>query len=184
MPSAFDTTLSEHLLLSLAKEGEMEAQEYLKLVPRVRNDYVDFYPVAGLLHGNYISTDTSTDSGGHTIKGKLGGDMQATSIFLCQLMLTPNESFKIAGCDRRSAHDFQLKIFINADGYLRLDELNKRRIERKRKRNDYLITVAVAILTAVLSSFLTHYFTLQRLPLEHPQNLTNTAGAEPASVER
>ena len=157
-----DKAITEQLLRLLADRGEMKAQEFLASVPRTRGDYLDFYPVAALLHAGYISTDSTFDSGDKKVEGKLGLNTKDTAVFLCQLMLKPGESFQIDDCPRESAHDFPLKVFITSDGYLRLDELAERKAERVRKRIDYLAALAVAIVAALVSSYLTHHFASER----------------------
>jgi hypothetical protein len=91
MTRAAQTPTSEPLLELLAAEGEMKAQDFLTHVRRTCGDYLDFYPVAALLHAGYITTDSETSTpAGKTIKGKLGGNLQATAVFLCQLVLPVN----------------------------------------------------------------------------------------------
>lgn len=99
----------------------MRAQEFLSNVPRIRGDYVDFYPVAALLHAGYVSTDSTTESGKKKVEGQLGLNTKDTAVSLCQLTLKPGDSFQIDGCPRDSTHDFPLNVFITAEGYLRLD---------------------------------------------------------------
>jgi hypothetical protein len=170
-------TVTEDLLNVISERGEMPAQEFLKAVPRKRGDYLDFYPAAVLLHAGYVSTDSTTESGGERVKGKLGLNTYDTAVFLCQLMLKPGESFKINDCPRDSAHNFPLKVFITSEGFLRLDELAERRAERVQKRVDYGIALSVAIVAALLSSYLTHLFASERLRLEGGQHDSNaTAG--------
>jgi len=167
MTRAAQIPTSELLLELLAAEGEMKAQDFLTHIRRTRGDYLDFYPVAALLHAGYITTDSETNThDGKTIKGKLGEDLQNTAVFLCQLVLPPGESFQFNNCGRESAYSFPVKIFMTADGYLRLDELEQRRVERKRKRNDYIVSLTVAVLVALLSSYLAHYFATKRLQFE------------------
>lgn len=159
--------LAEPLLDLLAAEGEMKAQDFLTHVHRQRGDYLDFYPAAALLHAGYITTDSVTSTGrGTEIEGKLGGNLQDTAVFLCQLVLPPGESFQINNCPRDSAHNFPIKVLMTAEGYLRLDELEQRRVERKRKRTDYIVSLTVAVLVALLSSYLAHYFAMKRTQAE------------------
>ena len=127
-----------------------------------RGNYLDFYPVAALLHAGYVSTDSALDSGEKSVEGKLGLNTKDTAVFLCQLMLKPGASFEVDDCPRDSACDFPLKVFITSEGYLRLDELAERKAERFRKRIDYCVALAVAIVAALLSSSLTHYFASER----------------------
>jgi hypothetical protein len=157
---------SEQLLELLAKNGEMKAQEFLAHVPRPRGDYVDFYSVAALLHANYIRSNSTLDHSGEKFQGQFGVNMRDTSVVLCQLMLPPGESFEINKCPRESWHDSDITLFITSEGYLRLDELQKRRQEKRQTRNGYWVAVGVAILAAVLSTSLSHYFALQRLAVE------------------
>ena len=53
------------------------------------------------------------------------------------------ESFQINNCPRDSAANLPLKVFMTADGYLRLDELEQRRVERTRKRTDYIVSLSL-----------------------------------------
>jgi hypothetical protein len=172
--------MAEPLLKLLAAEGEMKAQDFLTHVKRNRGDYLDFYPIAALLHAGYITTDSVTSTGrGQEVVGKLGGNLQDTAVFLCQLMLPPDESFQINGCLRDSAHNFPVQMFMTAEGYLRLDELEKRRIERKRKRIDYIVSLAIAVLVALLSSYLAHYFAVKRSQIERPQAAAVSSSPSP-----
>jgi hypothetical protein len=76
MTRAIQTPRSEPLLELLAAKGEMKAQDFLTHVQGTRGDYLDFYPVAALLHAGYITTDSETSPpDGKTIKGKLGGNL-------------------------------------------------------------------------------------------------------------
>jgi hypothetical protein len=174
--------VTENILKILASQGEMKAQELLVYVPRVRGDYFDFYPVAALLHAGYISTDSTSETSGKIVEGTLGRHAHETAVMLCQLALPSGKSFEIDKCPRDSWHDFPLRMFMTSEGYLRLDELEQRRIERKRKRTDYFVSLGVAILAAVLSSSLAHYFASKRLQREperksgeitRPVNLNN-----------
>lgn len=161
--------ITEELLQSLANRGEMKAQEFLSRVPRTRGDYLDFYPVAALLHAGYISSDSTFERGERKVEGKLGLNTKDTAVFLCQLSLNLGESFEIDGCPRESAHDLPLKVFMTSDGYLRLDELRQRRTERLKKRIDYMVSLSIAVVAALLSSFMAHYFALERQHLERVQ---------------
>lgn len=168
--------MAEPLLEFLAAEGEMKAQDFLAHVKRKRGDYLDFYPAAALLHAGYITTDSQTSTGrGKTIEGKLGDSLQDTAVFLCQLVLPPGESFQINNCPRDSAHNFPIKVFMTAEGYLRLDELEQRRIEQKRKRNDYIVSLTIAVLVALLSSYLAHYFATKRAVIERAKSAASTS---------
>ncbi len=165
----------------------MIAQEFLAHVPRQRGDYLDFYPAAALLHANYISTDLESDRSGKTIEGKLGFNTHETAVMLCQLILPPGESFQINHCPRDSWHNFPVMMFMTAEGYLRLDELEQRRVERNRKRMDYFVSLAVAVLVALLSSYLAHYYASKRLQLErshHPSATQRSPTVQPSGSAR
>src|SRR5947207_15222760 len=97
---ALPNSSMESLLALLAVRGEMDAQTFLAAVSRPRTDYSDFFQVAALLHAGYIGTDSITEIRGEKIPGRLGATTRDTSIFLCQLMLKPGESFEIDGCPR------------------------------------------------------------------------------------
>ena len=173
--------MAEPLLEILAAHGEMKAQDFLAHVPRRSNDYLDFYPAAALLHAGYVSTDSTTETGGTKVRGTLGLTMQDTAVFLCQLILPPGESFQINNCPRDSAYNFPVKMFMTADGYLRLDELERRRTERRRKRNDYIVSLTVAVLVALISSYLAHYFAVIRSQAERTQQTNVSASPSPKS---
>src|ERR1041384_4650564 len=115
--------MAEPLLEVLATHGEMKAQEFLKHVARKRGDYLDFYPVAALLHAGYVTTETITEIGRTVAGAKLGVTLQDTALILCQLMLPLGESFQFNKVPRHSMHDFPVTIIMTAEGYLRLDEL-------------------------------------------------------------
>jgi hypothetical protein len=164
---------TEALLKLVAERGELDAQSLLAHVPRPNATYLDFFPLATLLHAGYIATDSVTENREQKIQGKLGVTTQDTAIFLCQLTLKPGESFEINGCPRDSARGLPLNVFITAEGYVRLDELQERAAERRRKRRDYLVTALVAIAAAVLSSVLAHYFATERFSAEHHLSAPN-----------
>lgn len=161
----------EELMRFLAAQGEMSAQEFLKKVPRIRGDYLDFYPIAALLHANYINTDSTVESAGKVVDGQLGVTMKKTAVFLCQLMLPVGESFYIDGCARESACNFPLNVFITSEGYFRLEELEQRNIERVRQREAYIISLGIGVFLAILSSFLAHYFASQRVNNEYTKHM-------------
>lgn len=153
----------------------MRAQEFLALVPRIRGDYMDFYPVAALMQAGYINSDSTHDRGGEKVRGKFGLSTKHSAEFMCQLVLPPGEVLTIEGFPpRESAHDFPVNLFITSEGYLRLDELRERRLDRRTKRIDYLMAFMVAIVVALISSYVAHYFALERLALER-------AAAKPAA---
>lgn len=162
--------MTEDLLKVLALHGEMKAQEFLSHVARPRRDYIDFYPVAALLQARYIATDAITEHHrGMTITGQLGADSRETALMLCQVMLPPGQSFEVNRVRRESLHNIPMLVFMTAEGYLRLDELEQREMERRRKRIDYFVSFTVAVLVALLSSYLTHYFASRRLQIERAQ---------------
>ena len=163
--------MTEKLMRFLAARGEMPAQEFLEKVPRTRGDYLDFYPIAALLHAKYISTDSTTESAGKKVEGQLGVTMKKTAVFLCQLTLPSGKSFQIDGCVRESACDFPVNVFITSEGYLRLDELEQRKVERNRKRVDYAVSLVIAVSVAILSSYLAHYFASERARNERTQQM-------------
>lgn len=179
-----DWATTEQLLSILAQHGEMTGQEFVARVPRLRGDYSDFYPAAALLHAKYIDTDISSGEPGKLVKGSFGPNTHETAVSFCQLALPEGESFQDYEAPRNSWHDFPCRIFMTAEGYLRLDELKQRHIERKRKRVDYIMSIVVAILAALISSYLTHYYASKRLQVEIPRRtlsgIENTApGASP-----
>lgn len=150
------------LLEQLADRGQMSANEFLKGVPRTHGEYVDFYSAAALLHAGYVSTDSTTESGGEKKRGTLGIDTRDTAIFLQQLMLPKGDKFQIDGCPRESAIDFPVTFFITADGYLKLEELNEKKANQRQQRLNYLMSFLVAVVAAVLSAILFNYFAVQR----------------------
>ena len=166
LSKALPKRMTEELMRFLAVRGEMPAQEFLKMVPRTRGDYLDFYPVAALLHAKYISTNSTND------EGKLAPTMQKLAVVLCQLMLPIGESFQIDGCARESWCNFAVNVFITSEGYLRLDELEQRKLERNRKRMDYVVSLVIAIFIAILSSNLANYFASERARNERTQQIT------------
>ena len=151
--------VNEELLRLVASHGEMSGQEVVSSVARPRNDYTDFYGLAAMLHGGYISTDSTSESGGEKKRGTLGLDTQCTAISLCQLALPPGASFFVNDCPRESWHDFPLKIFITSRGLLKLEELDKEAAIKQQKRRDYYFAIFIAILAAVVGGFATSYFT-------------------------
>lgn len=150
------TPYNEQLLKTLAVNGEMEIRDFLKQVDRSRNDYTDFYGVAAMLHGGYISTDTTTTD--EPIRGALGIDSQCTAITLCQIALEPGQFFIENKLPRESWYDFSAKIFITIQGLLKLEELERYNSSLQQKRFDYLFTIFVAIFTAIVTSLVTNYF--------------------------
>lgn len=172
-----DEIFSESLLRLIADKGEIDAVELLALVPRIHNDHIDFYPLAGLLHAGFISTTSRLETGdGEKIVGKLGKSTRDTAGFLQQLTLRQGETYTFNNTQRDPV-DFPIEIFVTAEGYLRLDELSQRKLDRSRKRNDYLMTAMVAICAAILSTALTHYFAMSRLTVN--SNVRHAVEAAP-----
>lgn len=153
------SAVHEELLRLIANRGEMPAQELVAKIARVRHDYTDFYGLAAMLHGGYISTDSTTNSGGEKKRGTLGLDTQSTAVSLCQLALPQGQSFTFNNCPRDSWHNFPVKIFITGQGLLKLEELDERAEAKRQKRFDYFFAVFIAILAAVAGGFFTSYFT-------------------------
>lgn len=146
------------MLRSLASRGEMPGRELVMLVARVRHDYTDFYGLAAMLQAGYIATDTSTERQGRTEHGALGFDTQGIAVSLCQLSLSPGESFTFNDCPRESWHRFPVKTFITSKGLLKLEELEQRAEARKQKRFDYWFAVGIAILAAAATGLFTRLF--------------------------
>ena len=153
--------VNEELLRLLATRGEMPARDLTLLVERKRNDYTDFYGLAAMLQAGYMATDSNTESRDRTEHGAFGLDMQDTAVSLCQLSMSPGESFTFDDCQMESWHDFPVKIFITSDGLLKLEELDQRVESRRQRRFDYLFAVAIAILAALASGYFTSVFTPQ-----------------------
>jgi hypothetical protein len=149
---------NEELLKSLASKGEMPIREFLLKVNRPRNDYTDFYGVSAMLHGGYISTDTTHLSDGKMVRGTLGIDTKSTSIVLCQIALEPGQSFIENELPRESWHDFSAKVFITTQGLLKLEEINENNSARSQKRFDYVFAIFIAILAAAAGGIATSYF--------------------------
>src|SRR5436189_4481572 len=119
------------------------------------------------MEAGYIAVDGEVTTGaGITVRGKLGADTRESAIMFCQLALPKGESFEIYNCPRESWHDFPCIIFLTAEGYLRLDELERRKTERRRKRMDYFVSLIVAVLVALISSYLTHLYATRRAETE------------------
>ena len=184
--------ISKELLETAASAGELSAFEFLEKIPRTFGNYKDFYQAAALLHAGYISTDSTTDSQGEKKRGTLGIDTKETAVFLQQLVLPKGESFEINGCPRDSAAGFPVRFFITAKGYLKLEEIIEREASKKQKRIDYAVSLLVAIIAVIVSSFLFHYFALQRTPenriptksqVKHEQELlTNQSSSQPKTA--
>jgi hypothetical protein len=151
---------NEELLRLLASHGEMPIREFLLKVKRLRNDYTDFYGVAAMLHGDYMSTDTTTDSAGEKTRGTLGINTLDSAVALCQITLEPGESFMLNDCPRDSWYDFTAKIFITSQGFLKLEELDDKNSSKVQKRLDYVFAIFIAILAAIAGGIATSYFSL------------------------
>lgn len=149
---------NEELLRTLATRGEMPIRDFLLQVKRLRNDHTDFYGVAAMLHGGYMSTDTTSESGGEKMRGTLGIDTQSTAVALCQIALEPGQSFTQNDCPRESWHDFTANIFITIQGLLKLEALDENNSNRRKKRFDYFFAVLIAVFAAVSSGLATSYF--------------------------
>ncbi len=141
--------MNMELLKSLAVAGEMPAQEWLRHVPRRLGNYRDFYAAAALLHGRLAQANSVNDG------GLFGETTQQTAEGFCQLMLKPGDSFMVDGCARESWHDFEVAIFITAEGLLRLDELERRRQDREFAMR---LAIGAAIISAVATALLSMVF--------------------------
>jgi hypothetical protein len=97
-------------------------------------------------------------------------------MIFAQILLPEGESFEINGCTRESWHDFPVKVFSTAKGFLKLEEIleaEKRELrERKLKRKDYIMAIFTGVLVAVVSSWL-QYFALERSGATTPSKQFN-----------
>lgn len=161
-----DILMAEPLLELLATHGEMKLIDFCREVPRPRGDYLDFYPAAALLHAGYISTTWTLYKGGEKVKDTYGTTTRETAARLYVEVLPEEETFKFDSIEFTGKPFHIGEVFITAEGYLRLDELQRRRAERKRKRLDYIVSLFIAVLAVLLSSYLAHYFTLKRASIQ------------------
>ncbi|UHQ18801.1 hypothetical protein LVB87_11475 [Lysobacter sp. KIS68-7] len=155
------TPAHENLLRLLAARGEMPGQELVLLVPRLRNDYTDFYGLAALMHAGYMFADVGADERRRMERGPVGSDTQDTAVSLCQLSLPAGESFVFHDVGYESWHDFPVSICITSHGLLKVEELDQRAESRRQRRFDYWFAVAIAILAALASSFFTRLFSFR-----------------------
>ena len=164
---------ARNLLEAINSEGEMPAKDLLALVPRRTNDYRDFFVAANLMHAGYFDFDAGTEK--HT--NPLGANSQETAINFAQIMLPEGESFEINGCPRNSWHDFPVKAFSTAKGYLKLEEViedeKREEKDRRQKRKDYFMSILTGIIVAVVASWLFHHFALERSEATTPNKQLN-----------
>lgn len=154
--------INQRLLEAVSEKGELEIQELLNVVPRIKGTYLDFYPLAILLHAGYLQTDTTTERmWGHvrsTENEKLGFDTKETAQTLFQIALPKGESFIVNKVVRESWCDAEIVIFLTANGAMKLEEIQDKRASKKEKFTDYRVSLLIAVLAALVSSAATFYF--------------------------
>ena len=164
---------ARNLLDTINRNGEMPAKDLLGLVPRRKNDYRDFFVAANLMHAGYFDFNAGTEK----CTNSLGVTSRDTAINFAQIMLPEGESFEINGCSRNSWHDFHVKAFSTAKGFLKLEEIREaetREIrDQNQKHKDYLMAILTGILIVILSSWLFHYFSMERSKVTTPNKQLN-----------
>jgi len=153
--------INRKLLEAVSEKGELEIQDLLKAVPRTTGNYLDFYPLAILLHASYFETDTSTHQGSLSETGKLGFNTKDTAQALYQISLPKGESFIVNKVSRESWCDAEIKVFLTANGAIKLEEIQDKIIAKKEKFRDYRVSLLIAVLAALISSAATFYFSTQ-----------------------
>lgn len=142
--------LHQQLLQAVSEKREVSLAELLKLVPAETETHLDFYPVAVLIHAGYLQTDTTTSSGSLDEKnfpdkrGRLGFDTRETALLLFDVS-KDSEWANVA------------RIFLTADGNLKLEEIQEREAARLEKRMDYRVSLLIAVLAALISSTVGFY---------------------------
>lgn len=155
-PVSAETT--RFLLELIAEHGEMRGQDLVTHVCRLRGDYTDFYPLAGLMHAGFVACDTTFKPPGQPeLLNSLGSSTQDAAIAFAQLALPAGEAFQIEGCVRESWHDFPIRFFLTGPGYLKLDLLREQTDEVVRKRRDHWIALGIAIVAAIVSATATNW---------------------------
>jgi hypothetical protein len=149
---------NQSLLRALAMRGEMSAREFLAMVPRKTLGHTDFYGVAALLHGGFVSTDTTWGVGKLEGRGTLAEDMLNTAVHLCQMTLKKGESFSLHGCPRDAWDPSDVSFFVTPQGLLKLEELDAKTANDKERRFDRWYAFGLAIVAAVAGGWASNWF--------------------------
>ena len=148
----------EKLLRFVAAHGEVSADDLVDLVHRPTGTYRDFYPLASLLHGGLLATDTSTQQGKESARSTLGISMQDTACFLKQIATPKGESFKFHELERDSARGLPISFFMISTGYAQLEKIDSESSESHRKTRELVLTISVAVLAAIVGGWASTYF--------------------------
>ncbi|MFV3331879.1 hypothetical protein ACNFIA_13180 [Pseudomonas sp. NY15437] len=142
--------ISYELLEKVAEAGILSIQDAVGLIDEKSGSYVDFMPLAILLHAGYIETDTENSFGREKVKAKFGFDTKSIAENLALVATPEGKSRDINGIKQQSWSSMEAYVFITAPGALRLEEFYEKRKADQERNTGY----RVAILTAVLSSMI------------------------------
>ena len=148
----------EKLLRFVADHGEVNADDLVDLVSRPTGTYRDFYPLASLLHGGLLATDTSTQQGKESARGTLGISMQDTACFLQQIATPKGATFKFHEVERDSARGLPIAFFMTSSGYSQLEKIDSQSHDNRKKTRELVLTILVAVLAAIVGGWASTYF--------------------------
>ena len=148
----------EKMLRFVASHGEVSADDMVDLVPRATGTYRDFYPLASLLHGNFLTTDTSSKHGSDSSRGTLGITTQDTASFLDQIAAPRGTTVKFHQLERESVRGIEISFFMTSNGYARLEQIDSETSERRRRTREFILTVVVAVVVAIIGGWASTFF--------------------------
>ncbi|MEG3193442.1 hypothetical protein [Lysobacter sp. D1-1-M9] len=151
--------VNEELLKKIALAGEISGPDLIGQVPRKSGTYVDFYGLGAMIQSGYIAANTEPGT-------PFGRTTRESAALLCQISLTPGESFFYGEVPWDAWDAGPVAFFITGAGVLKLEELDAKRSAKRQKRMDYVISALVAVLAAALTSTAAHLYALDRESLD------------------
>lgn len=143
---------SYKILKKIVHEREMPMADFLKLFPRKFHDHKDFYLAASLFSEGYIDCTTRMSHTGrheNATYSEVQGFDVAMHLHLASLG-QGNHTYREINVINPPLEKFE-PVFVTAKADLFFEE-------RNRKRWDFILTLTVGILIALISSISTAYF--------------------------
>lgn len=164
------------LLEEVAAAGEVDGPDLVARVPRKSTTLADFYGLAALIESGFIAANTAQG-------GPFGTSTWQRAALLCQLNLKPGETLRYGEATWDAWDGGPIKFFITGAGVLKLEELHARKAAAKQKRWDYAVSAGVAIMAAVATTTLAHFYTEYRAAHAPPAMAAAEMPRPPTPVE-
>jgi hypothetical protein len=148
----------EELLRFVARHGEVAADDLVDRVSRPTGTYRDFYPLAALMHGDLLTTDTGFEHGADSGRGTFGVTPQDTASFLNQIAAPKGTKVTFHDMEHESVRGASISFFMTSAGYARLEQIDRDISEQRRKTRELVLTILVAVLAAIVGGWASTYF--------------------------